>query len=102
VESLRDLIGVYDREVVTLEAKIHEQLAGHRGYRAVQTIAGIGRTIAAVLVAEIGDVSRFRSAEALCSWAGLTPRHRESDIKTVRPNKQPTTPLTRPRSFRDA
>jgi transposase len=35
-------------------------------------------------VAEIGDVARFRSAEALCSWAGLVPRHRESDTKTVR------------------
>jgi transposase len=35
------------------------------------------------LVAEIGDVARLRSAQALCSWAGLTPRHRESDI-TVR------------------
>ena len=27
---------------------------------------------------------RFRSAEALCSWAGLTPLHRESDTKVVR------------------
>jgi transposase len=35
-------------------------------------------------VAEIGDISRFRSAEALCSWAGLTPRHRESDLKVTR------------------
>ena len=39
--------------------------------------------MAAILVAEIGDVSRFRSAPALCSWAGLTPKHRESDT-TVR------------------
>ena len=44
----------------------------------------MGRTIAAVLVAEIGDVDRFRSAEALCSWAGLTPKHRQSDTKTTR------------------
>ncbi|MFB7575618.1 transposase [Streptomyces sp. NPDC056165] len=35
--------------------------------------------LAAVLVAEIGDVHRFASAEKLCSWAGLTPRHYESD-----------------------
>jgi transposase len=49
-----------------------------------QAINGIGPTIAAVLVAEIGDVDRFRCAEAWCSWAGLTPRHRESDIKTTR------------------
>jgi transposase len=39
--------------------------------------------LAAVLVAEIGDVDRFAGAPPLCSWAGLTPRHRESDT-TVR------------------
>jgi transposase len=84
VESLRDLIELYDREVSMLEREIHARLIDHDGYRAIQAINGIGRTIAAVLVAEIGDVTRFRSAEALCSWAGLTPRHRESDTKTVR------------------
>lgn len=40
--------------------------------------------LAAVFVAEIGDVSRFRSAEQLSSWAGLTPRHRESDTTISR------------------
>jgi transposase len=84
VASLRDLIERYDREVAMLEGEIHRQLRGHRGYRAIQAINGIGPTIAAILVAEIGDVARFRSAEALCSWAGLTPKHRESDTKTVR------------------
>jgi transposase len=84
VTSLRDLIAVYDREVAMLEQQIHRQLRGHRGYRAIQAIDGIGPTIAAILVAEIGDVTRFRSAEALCSWAGVTPRHRESDTRAVR------------------
>jgi transposase len=84
VESLRDLIELYDREEAMLEREIHRHLRGHRGYRAVHAINGIGSTIAAILVAEIGDVARFRSAEALCSRAGLTPRHRESDTKTVR------------------
>jgi transposase len=84
VESLRDLIELYDREVAMLEREIHIQLRGHHGYHALQAINGVGRTIAAILVAEIGDVDRFRSAEALCSWAGLTPRHRQSDIKTTR------------------
>ena len=27
---------------------------------------------------------RFRRADQLCSWAGLTPRHRESDTKVIR------------------
>src|SRR4029453_7786399 len=80
----RDLIELYDREVAMLEGQIHRQLRGHGGYRAIQAINGIGPTIAAILVAEIGEVGRFRSAEALCSWAGLTPKHRESDTKTLR------------------
>ncbi len=37
----------------------------------------------AILVTEISDVSRFRPPAALCSGAGLTPKHRESDT-TVR------------------
>jgi transposase len=84
VESLRDLIEVYDREVAMLERQIRRQLRGHDGYRAIQAINGIGPTMAAILVAEIGDVARFRSAAALCSWAGLTPKHRESDTTVHR------------------
>jgi transposase len=80
VESLRDLIEVYDREIVMLERKIHAHLVHHQGYRAVQAINGVGPTIAAIIVAEIGDVSRFPTARHLCSWAGLTPGHRESDV----------------------
>jgi transposase len=86
VESLRDLIELYDREVTMLEAQIRGRLRGHRGYRAIQAINGIGPTMAAILVAEIGDVSRFRSAAALCSWAGLTPKHSESDTTVRRGN----------------
>jgi transposase len=84
VESLRDLIEVYDREVAMLETQIRERVRGDRGYRAIQAINGIGQTMAAILVAEIGDVTRFRSAAALCSWAGLTPKHKESDLTVHR------------------
>src|SRR5947208_13616013 len=84
IESLRDLIERYDREVAMFERLIHQQLRDHTGYEAIQALTGVGRTIAGIFVAEIGDVARFRSAAALCSWAGLTPRHRESDTKVVR------------------
>jgi transposase len=80
----RDLIGGYEREIGVLDRDIHIALRADRGYQAVQAIYGVRRVFAAVFVAEIGDVSRFRSAEALCSWAGLTPLHRESDTKVVR------------------
>jgi len=84
VESLRDTIAHYDRDVAMLERCIHQQLRHDRGLQAIQAIPGVGPTIAAIFVAEIGDVSRFRNAEALTSWAGLAPRHRESDTKVVR------------------
>jgi transposase len=84
LESLRDLIEMYSREVEVLDRRIHSRLRHHPGYRAIQAIQGVGPVLAAVFVAEIGDVSRFPSPDRLCSWAGLTPRHRESDTKVRR------------------
>jgi transposase len=81
VESLRDLIEIYDREIVMLEREIHRRLRHDRGYQAVQAINGVGRTIAAIIVVEVGDVTRFPTPRHLCSWAGLTPGRRESDRK---------------------
>jgi transposase len=80
LESLRDLVELYDREVAMLEREIHRQLNDHPGYHAIQQIVGVGKTIGAIFVAEIGDVTRFSSPEKLSSWAGLTPKHRESDL----------------------
>ena len=45
--------------------------------------AGRGQFTALVMLAEIGDISRFGSARKLASWAGLTPTVRGSDL-TVR------------------
>ncbi|HZY57681.1 MAG TPA: transposase, partial [Rubrobacteraceae bacterium] len=83
VSSLLELIDAFDGEIEHLRLKLANQLRRHRGYHAIQTIAGVGPTIAAVFVAEIGDVTRFARPANLCSWAGLTPRHYESDT-TVR------------------
>src|SRR5437867_7239630 len=84
VESLRDLVALFDREIAMLERRIHQELREHPGYRAIQALNGVGPVLAAIFVAEIGDVGRFSSPEALCSWAGLTPKHKESDRKARR------------------
>jgi len=45
----------------------------------VDTVTGIGRRTAEVLVAEVGtDLTRFRTAGHLASWAGLCPGNNES------------------------
>jgi len=83
MESIRTLIEALNSEVAMLEWSVHDALKDHQGYRAIQAIDGVGRILAAVFVAEIGDVTRFPGPAQLCSWAGLTPKHHESDT-TVR------------------
>lgn len=82
VESLRDLLEIYDRELAMVEREIARWLKDDPGYKAIQALHGIGPITAAILVAEIGDVSRFPTARHLCSWAGMTPKLRESDTKS--------------------
>jgi transposase len=45
----------------------------------LRSMPGVGRLIAMIILAEIGDITRFHSPKALCSWAGLTPRVHNSD-----------------------
>jgi len=84
VASLRTLIAGLGTEITVLDAVLADLLAGHDGYHALQALPGIGPVLAAIIVAEIGDIRRFPSPAKLCCWAGLTPRHRESDTKVTR------------------
>ena len=79
VRSVLELIDVLDGHEAQFAEMIAKRLDAHRGYQAIQQVPGIGPVLAAVFVAEIGDVNRFGDPAHLCSWAGLTPRHRESD-----------------------
>ena len=95
VTSLRQLTGELTAEITMLSEVIANLLAGDRGYQVIQQLPGIGPVLAAVIVAEIGEVTRFKNAGQLCSQAGLTPRHRESDTKVSRGHvtKQGSRPL---------
>src|SRR3954447_20022086 len=84
LESLRDLIDVYPGETASLDRRVADRLRDDAGYRAIQAVNGVGPVLGAVFVAEIGDAHRFATARQLCSWAGMTPRHRESDTKVRR------------------
>lgn len=79
VDSLRDLIAHYGREIATVGTEIDRRLRHHRGLQAIKAIPGVGAIFAPIFVAEIGDITRFERPSKLCSWAGLTPKHRESD-----------------------
>jgi len=85
IMSLRQLTAELTTEIIMLSEVIADLLAGDRSYQVIQQLPGIGPVLAEVIIAEIGDVTRFASAARLCSWAGLTPRHREC------PQREPRT-----------
>ena len=84
IDSLCRLIDHLTEEITAAELRIHDLVVDDRGFQAIQAIPGVGATLAAIFVAEIGDVTRFHSARHLTSWAGLTPKYRESDNKVRR------------------
>jgi transposase len=79
MSSLLELIDVLDTHERRFAEQIAAKLHDDRGYCAIQQLPGVGPVLGAVFVAEIGDVHRFADPSHLCSWAGLTPQHRESD-----------------------
>ena len=84
IASLRRLIDHLDFEIDLFTGLARGRLVRDPGYVAVQQIPGIGPVLAAVFVAEIGDVTRFATAPQLACWAGLTPKHHESDTHVHR------------------
>jgi len=84
VASQCRLITALSTEVDLVETAIAAEFKDDPGYRALLSINGIGPVFASVFVAEIGDVHRFGTPQALASWAGLTPRLYASDVKARR------------------
>jgi transposase len=78
IEFLDDAIAAYDRRVETLTAADADALAR------LDSIPGIARRTAEVIVAELGcDMTRFPTAGHAASWAGLCPGNHESAGKRL-------------------
>ena len=84
VDSLRRVIETLEFEIEVFTKISRARLARDPGYVAIQRIPGVGGVLGAVFVAEIGDVTRFPGPAQLASWAGLTPKHHESDTHVRR------------------
>jgi transposase len=66
-----------------LDAEVRQLAKADPRVTVLTQLPGVGPFTALVLLAEIGDITRFGSARKLASWAGLTPTVRGSD-RTVR------------------
>src|SRR6266480_5418131 len=66
-----------------IDGELHARAKADPRVKVLRTLPGVGEFTALVMLAEIGDITRFGSARKLASWAGLTPTVRGSDL-TVR------------------
>jgi transposase len=100
VASLRQLAGELGAEIALLDKVLGDLLDGHQGYRAIQQLPGIGPVLAAVIVAEIGDIRRFPGPGQLGSWAGKQGSRMLRWAVTEAIQRQPAG--SRPREVKDA
>ena len=65
------LIRVFDAEIAEIEAEIDRIMAEISS--PITTIPGIGNRMGAMIIAEIGDISRFDSPDKLLAYSGISP-----------------------------
>ena len=61
-----------------LDWEFHQRARSDPRVKVLTQLPGVGPFIALVILAEVGDASRFGSARKLAAWAGLTPTVRGS------------------------
>jgi transposase len=83
-EIVTDCLAVIDGLAPLIEridGELHARAKADPRVKVLRELPGVGEFTALVMVAEIGDVTRFPTARKLASWAGLTPTVRGSDLK---------------------
>jgi transposase len=68
----------YRRQLAVIDARLEELRAQVPQVEALLTIHGVGLYTALLVIGELGEVERFRTARQVGSYAGLTARVRQS------------------------
>ena len=79
VEDGLALIDALQQPIDRLDWEVQQRARSEPAVKVLTQLPGVGVFTALVLLAEIGDITRFASARKLASWAGLTPMVRGSD-----------------------
>lgn len=80
--SLRQHLTLLDQQITALEQDIQDHIDRDPDLQQrrdlLDSIPGIAPLTAAKLLGELGEVTRFASAQALAAYVGLCPQHHES------------------------
>jgi transposase len=83
IEDDLALIDALQQPIDRLDCEVRQHAGADPRVKVLAQLPGVGPYTALVLLAEIGDITRFGSARKLAAWAGLTPTVRGSD-RTIR------------------
>lgn len=88
VKALQEQLALFERQLEAVDAELRKfaqsAASAEREARAVlQTIPEVGAVTIDVVLSELGDPRRFRSAKRVASYAGLDPGCRASAGKSV-------------------
>jgi len=84
VGLLLDQYDLLERQIADADRRVAGLLDGETARR-LQTIPGVGPSIAATLISEIGDIGRFDDFDQLLAYAGVHPAERSSGTKGANP-----------------
>src|SRR6266540_3633114 len=84
VGLLLDQYDLLERQIAAADGRVAALLDGATARR-LRTIPGVGPSIAATLMAEIGDIGRLSDFDQLLAFAGVHPAERSSGRKGASP-----------------
>lgn len=80
IDDCLALIDSFAPTIDRLDAEVHERVKADPRVEVLTALPGVGEFTALMVLAEVGEISRFGSARKLAAWAGLTPTVRGSDL----------------------
>ncbi len=84
VDLLLDQYDLLEVQIEAADRRVAGLLDGELARR-LQTIPGVGPSITAALISEIGDINRFDNVDQLFAYAGVHPAERSSGTKGANP-----------------
>ena len=87
IQFAHDKIDAIDQKIKAIMENVDTQIT---------SITGIGLILGATILAEIGDISRFRSADKLAAFAGIDPTEMTAVIFAVLRDNKPYAPKLNP------
>ncbi len=81
-EALLKQLDFVQGQITELEQRLRGVIRETPDMKLLMSLPGVGWVLTAVIVLEVGDITRFGSAERLASYSGTTPRVHSSGGKT--------------------